>query len=76
MSDSILTAAHAVSFARNAAPADYFALLKPRVMSLVVFTSAVGMVLAPGELHPVLVFAALFWESVDWCGNKIPPFGA
>ena len=60
MSDSTLTAAHAVSFARNAAPADYFALLKPRVMSLVVFTSAVGMVLAPGELHPVLIFAALF----------------
>ena len=59
MSDSTLTAAHAVSFARNAAPADYFALLKPRVMSLVAFTSAVGMVLAPGQLHPVLIFAAL-----------------
>ena len=33
---------------------DYFALLKPRVMSLVVFTALVGMVAAPGALHPVL----------------------
>ena len=38
---------------------DYFALLKPRVMSLVVFTGFVGMVLAPGSLHPVLAFTAL-----------------
>jgi protoheme IX farnesyltransferase len=38
---------------------DYFALLKPRVMSLVVFTGFVGMVLAPGALHPVLAFTAL-----------------
>jgi protoheme IX farnesyltransferase len=30
---------------------DYFALLKPRVMSLVVFTSVVGMVAAPGHIH-------------------------
>ena len=38
---------------------DYFALLKPRVMSLVVFTGFVGLVLAPGTLHPVLAFTAL-----------------
>lgn len=31
---------------------DYFTLLKPGVMSLVVFTGAVGMGMAPGELHP------------------------
>jgi len=38
-----------------AAPArvrDYFDLLKPRVMSLVVFTGLVGVVIAPGHLHP------------------------
>jgi len=39
--------------------ADYFALLKPRVMSLVVFTALVGLVAAPGSMHPVLAIAAL-----------------
>ena len=38
---------------------DYLALLKPRVMSLVVFTALVGLVVAPGHLHPVLGFTAL-----------------
>jgi protoheme IX farnesyltransferase len=38
---------------------DFFALLKPRVMSLVVFTAFVGMLLAPGEIHPVLGFIAI-----------------
>ncbi len=38
---------------------DYFALLKPRVMSLVVFTGVVGLVMAPGDLHPALAAAAL-----------------
>ena len=35
--------------------ADYVAILKPRVMSLVVFTGFVGLAVAPGHLHPVLV---------------------
>src|ERR1041384_4839086 len=39
--------------------ADFVALMKPRVMSLVVFTAFVGLLLAPGHLHPVLGFAAL-----------------
>jgi heme o synthase len=43
---------------------DYFALLKPRVMSLVVFTALVGIVRAPAELHPVLAFAALLCIAV------------
>jgi len=38
---------------------DYVALLKPRVMSLVVFTGLVGMLVAPGIIHPVLGLAAL-----------------
>ena len=38
---------------------DFITLLKPRVMSLVVFTALVGMVVAPGHLHPVLAFASL-----------------
>ena len=38
---------------------DYFALMKPRVMSLVVFTALVGLVVAPVHVHPVIGFAAL-----------------
>jgi heme o synthase len=43
---------------------DYVALLKPRVMSLVVFTALVGLVVAPGHLHPVLGFASLLCIAV------------
>src|ERR1700674_1576925 len=49
-------AAFAVS---EASVGDYVALMKPRVMSLVVFTALVGLMVAPGHLHPVLGFAAL-----------------
>ena len=47
-----------------AAVRDYALLLKPRVMSLVVFTALVGMLAAPGTLHPVLAFTALLCISV------------
>lgn len=48
----------------SARASDYFALLKPRVMSLVVFTGLVGMAVAPGNLHPVLAFTALLCIAV------------
>jgi len=38
---------------------DYFALLKPRVMSLVIFTALVGIVAAPGAIHPWMAAMAL-----------------
>ncbi len=38
---------------------DYFALLKPRVMSLVIFTALVGLIAAPGTIHPWIGFVAL-----------------
>ena len=44
--------------------ADFVALLKPRVMSLVVFTGLVGVYLAPGGLHPVLAGVALLCIAV------------
>jgi protoheme IX farnesyltransferase len=43
----------------TAGPGDYFALLKPRVMSLVIFTALTGMLLAPTLPHPVIAFASL-----------------
>jgi protoheme IX farnesyltransferase len=38
---------------------DYFALTKPRVMRLVVFTGLCGLLAAPGHIHPVLGFTAV-----------------
>ncbi|MWV28536.1 protoheme IX farnesyltransferase [Erythrobacter sp. GH3-10] len=38
---------------------DFFALTKPRVMSLVVFTALCGLLAAPGAIHPVLGFTAI-----------------
>jgi protoheme IX farnesyltransferase len=43
---------------------DWVALLKPRVMTLVVFTGAVGMIVAPGHLNPVLAIAAILAITV------------
>src|SRR5664279_4624203 len=43
---------------------DYIALMKPRVMSLVVFTAMVGLAVAPGSLHPVTAFTALLCIAV------------
>jgi heme o synthase len=44
--------------------ADYIALLKPRVMSLVIFTALVGLVIAPGHVHPVMAFTAILCIAV------------
>jgi protoheme IX farnesyltransferase len=43
---------------------DYVELMKPRVMSLVVFTALVGLVLAPVHMHPVMAFTALLCIAV------------
>ena len=39
---------------------EFFQLMKPRVMSLVIFTGFAGMFLAPGQMHPILAAVALF----------------
>ena len=43
---------------------DFLALLKPRVMSLVIFTALAGMVAAPGSLHPVLAVIGLLCIAI------------
>ena len=43
---------------------DWFLLLKPRVVSLVVFTGAIGLYVAPGHLNPVLAFTAILCIAV------------
>lgn len=49
----------AVLVSREATAGDYFQLLKPKVMSLVVFTGLIGLWVAPGDMHPLLGFTAL-----------------
>jgi len=43
---------------------DYIALLKPRVMSLVIFTALVGLMIAPDHVHPVLAITSLLCIAV------------
>src|SRR3990167_8481084 len=43
---------------------DFVQLLKPRVMSLVVFTALVGLLVAPNSLHPVEAFAAILFIAL------------
>jgi heme o synthase len=43
---------------------DYFALLKPRVMTLVVFTALVGLLAAPVPVHPFIGFCAILFIAV------------
>ena len=52
-------ATDAARVADGGSVADYVALLKPRVMSLVVFTAFAGLYLAPGTLHPVIALSAI-----------------
>ncbi len=48
----------------TAGPGDYIALLKPRVMSLVVYTAIAGMLIAPGPINPILAVAGLIAITV------------
>jgi len=49
---------------RAASVSDYLALLKPRVMSLVIFTGLAGIVVAPGQAEPLTAFVALLCIAI------------
>src|SRR4051794_25570285 len=57
-------AANTVAPASVSEVRDWFVLLKPRVVSLVVFTGLIGLLLAPGAINPVLGFAAVLCIAV------------
>ena len=61
---SITTPSSSAPRISEAEVADYIALLKPRVMSLVIFTALVGLVIAPGHVHPVLAFTSILCIAV------------
>lgn len=49
---------------REAELGDYFELMKPRVMQLVVFTALVGLLAAPVNVHPVIAFASILFVAI------------
>jgi protoheme IX farnesyltransferase len=56
------TASHSIQGLASAK--DLFALTKPRVMSLVIFTALCGLLAAPGSIHPVIGFTAILAISL------------
>ncbi len=58
------TTAYTETTASTGTVSDFFQLLKPRVMTLVVFTGVAGVVLAPGHLHPFLAFVAVLCIAI------------
>ncbi len=61
---NVTAAARGGIHAEGARVADYMALLKPRVMSLVVFTGFAGLIAAPGTIHPLLGAVAVLCIAV------------
>ena len=61
MSDASI---HTPAQTKAASFGDFFALLKPRVMSLVVFTAMVGLLAAPGSIHPFVAFVAILCIAI------------
>jgi protoheme IX farnesyltransferase len=60
-----MATAATLSFApRAASVGDYLALLKPRVMSLVIFTALAGIIVAPGHVDPLTAFVALLCIAI------------
>ena len=55
---------HVSDFDHEAGFGDYFALLKPRVMSLVIFTALVGLVAAPVSVHPVVALSSILFIAI------------
>jgi protoheme IX farnesyltransferase len=53
-----------VTFEHEAQFGDYFALLKPRVMSLVIFTALVGLLVAPVSVHPIVALSSVLFIAV------------
>jgi heme o synthase len=64
LSEAPASAAIRLETTAGAGVADYIEILKPRVVSLVVFTGFVGLVLAPGHIHPILAAVAVLCIAV------------
>jgi heme o synthase len=56
--------AESIKLNYEASVKDYIMLMKPRVMSLVVFTGYCGISLAPGNIHPLIAFTTILLISI------------
>src|SRR3978361_425453 len=56
--------AETFAYSRVTTIGDFFALLKPCVISLVVFTGLAGIIVAPGHVHPLTAFTALLCIAI------------
>ncbi len=68
-SDPLSTDALLAPADSGASVRDYIALLKPRVMSLVVFSGLTGLVAAPGHIHPLIGFVTMLCISLASGGS-------
>ena len=59
-----MTDTNVTDFEHEAGFGDYFALLKPRVMSLVIFTALVGLLVAPVSVHPIVGLCSILFIAV------------
>ena len=71
--DQITQADDGVALSSTGEARDFFALLKPRVMSLVVITAMAGMATAPGSVHPVIALASLLEQYLRHGQNLCRP---
>ena len=60
----VLVGGDSIGYSAGPTVGEFFELMKPRVMSLVVFTALVGLIAAPGSLHPALALIALLAIAV------------
>ena len=64
MSDMSLNEATYTTSSQEPSMGDYYALMKPRVMSLVVFTALVGLLVSPVPVHPFIGFVGVLCIAV------------
>ena len=64
MSVESITGNHSETMISSAMPRDYFELMKPRVMYLVIFTAIIGLLMAPGTINPLIALIAILCISV------------
>ncbi len=64
MTDTSVPSSRPAGLASEPQLGDYFQLLKPRVMSLVVFTALIGLVAAPESVHPFVAFCAILFIAI------------
>jgi heme o synthase len=69
LASSLLIEACAATDMEGASVRDYIELLKPRVMSLVVFSGLVGLVMAPESIHPLLGFVTILCIALSAGGS-------